>query len=74
MILVADDGQEISFLSPGEAQLGESVKPEGHTSNATAITYDEFKKIDINKLKDMVVVDCKNLFEKAGSVYMGLGK
>ncbi|MBI5332232.1 MAG: nucleotide sugar dehydrogenase [Candidatus Aenigmarchaeota archaeon] len=38
------------------------------------VNHDEFKKIDINKLNKIVVVDCKNLFNKAGSIYIGLGK
>ncbi len=62
MILVADDGTELSFLNSGDAPLGETVKPEGYIVNANPITYDEFKKIGLAVEKDTVMFMGKVLF------------
>lgn len=61
MILVANDGQNLSPLEAENSKPGDQVTLEGHQNNQKQITFDDFQKINLKVRNNQVFYQNKHL-------------
>ena len=61
MSLIADDGENLAFLNPGNKKLGEEVSFKGMKNSREIITYDQFAKIKMIVKEGLVFYNQQHL-------------
>lgn len=68
MILVTEEGDRLELLTVAGGKVGDAVTCEGCISGAGEVTYDDFKKLGLEVLKENVVYKGRKLVSAAGAV------